>query len=397
MTEAVVRRRPPLLVIVAISTLQPFALNVLAPATPGLARALQTDYATIQLTLTLYLLTVAITQLLVGPISDRIGRRPCVLIALLFFVAGSLIGAWAQTIEVLLLARVVQAMGGGTCFALARAIIRDIATKNEAASLIGYVTMAMVISPMIAPLTGGFLDSYFGWRSIFVAMLALGAAVALAAWWFLRETAPPNAASSFGAILRAFPALVRDPAFLGYSLALAFSTAAFFVFIAGAPYIVVTVMERSPETYGFYFVVNAGSYMIGNFVSGRYGQRLGGERLVVLGTALSLASVAIALGFVFVGPWTPATLFVPLALNAVGNGMTIPGGTALALSVRPDLAGTAAGIVGALQLGLGALGATVIGHTVQLWPPSLIVMMLLFVVIGAASLLIARGRPAILR
>jgi MFS transporter, DHA1 family, multidrug resistance protein len=127
--------RPPLWILVAVSMLQPFALNILAPATPGLARALQTDYGTIQLTLTLYLLGVAVTQLVVGPISDRIGRRPCVLAALGLFVAGSALGAVATSIEALLFARVIQAAGGGTCFALSRAIVRDFASANEAVSL----------------------------------------------------------------------------------------------------------------------------------------------------------------------------------------------------------------------------------------------------------------------
>jgi MFS transporter, DHA1 family, multidrug resistance protein len=386
--------RPPLAVLVAISTLQPFALNVLAPATPGLARALDTDYATIQLTLTLYLVAVAATQLLVGPISDRIGRRPCVLTALALFMAGSLMGALATTIPALLAARVVQAMGGGTCFALSRAIVRDTASKNEAASLIGYITMAMVVSPMIAPLVGGFLDANFGWRSVFVAMLAMAIPVALAAYRLLGETArQAGAAASLRTMAAAFPLLIGDRRFLGYTLALSFTTASFFVFIAGAPYVVVETMGREPHVYGLYFIVNAAGYMSGNFLSGRFGQRLGSERLILIGTALSVASVTIEVAFMTLGPWTPATLFVPLCLNAVGNGMTIPGGTALALSVRPDLAGTAAGIVGATQLGLGALGSVVVGHTVPLWPASLVFVMLGCVVTGWAALLIARLRP----
>ena len=388
-------RRPPLAVLVAISTLQPFALNVLAPATPGLARSLQSDYATIQLTLTLYLVAVAATQLVVGPISDRIGRRPCVLAALGLFIAGSLIGALATNIETLLIARIVQAMGGGTCFALSRAIVRDTSPKDEAASIIGYVTMAMVVAPMVAPIIGGFLDARFGWRSVFLATLALSAPVALATFWSLPETARRTGpASSFADMLKAFPVLVGHRGFLGYMLALSFNTASFFVFIAGAPCVVVEVMRQEPHVYGLFFLFNAGGYMVGNFLSGRFGQRLGSERLIAIGSGLSVAAVMAEVVFMAVGPWTPATLFIPLCFNAIGNGMTIPGGTALALSVRPDLAGTAAGIVGATQLGLGALGSVIIGYTVPLWPPSLIVGMLVCVVIGWMALRIASLRPS---
>ncbi|HSP25581.1 MAG TPA: MFS transporter, partial [Saliniramus sp.] len=156
------RKTPSLAILVAISALQPFALNVLAPATPGRARALATDYATIQLTLPVYLATVAVTQLFVGPISDRIGRRPCILAGIALFLIGSLLGALAGSIETLLMSRVVQAAGGGTCFALARAVVRDTAGKDKAASMIGYITMAMVVSPMVAPFIGGVLDEAYG-------------------------------------------------------------------------------------------------------------------------------------------------------------------------------------------------------------------------------------------
>ena len=203
--------------LVAVSALQPFALNVLAPATPGLARTLGTDYATIQLTLTLYLVTVAVTQLVVGPISDRIGRRPCILAGLALFGIGSLLGALADGIGMLLLARIVQAAGGGTCFALARAVVRDTASKDESASLIGYITMAMVVSPMIAPLVGGFLDARFGWRSIFLAILAMTACVAVAALRSLHETAFRDPDSSIASLFRGYPDLIRDRRFLGYT------------------------------------------------------------------------------------------------------------------------------------------------------------------------------------
>lgn len=385
--------RPPLAVLVAISALQPFALNVLAPATPGLARALSTDYATIQLTLTLYLVAVAVTQLIVGPVSDRFGRRPCVLAAIALFIVGCVIGAAADSIEALLLARIVQGMGGGTCFALSRAIVRDTASKNEAASLLGYITMAMVVSPMVAPLVGGFIDARFGWRSIFWAMLALALPVALGAYGFLGETVRRGAQpATLGDMARAFPTLAGNRTFVAYALAVAFTTASFFIFIAGAPYVVVESMGRAPEVYGVFFLINAGGYMAGNFVSGRFGERLGPERLILFGIGFSIASMVISLIALGLAPWTPATFFLPLVINSFGNGLAIPGGMALALSVRPDLAGTAAGITGALQLGLGALGTVVVGYAVPVWPTSVVWTMLVCVMIGAVALAAARQR-----
>ncbi len=381
-----------LAVLVAVSMLQPFAINVLAPATPGLTRSLDTDYATVQLTLTLYLVTVAVTQLLVGPVSDRIGRRPCILAGIVLFALGSAMGAAAPEIGMLLAARIVQAIGGGTCFALARAVVKDSASKDQAASLIGYIATAMVVAPMVAPLIGGFLDARFGWRSIFVAMLVLSGAVAVAAWPLLKETAPRTGDVSFRAIVASYPALLRQRAFVGYALMLSFVTAAFFSFVAGAPYIVVSHMGHTPDVYGMYFILNAGGYMVGNFLTGRFGQRLGSERLIRVGLVLSLVAVVSEVVVVAVLPWTPLTLFLPLALNGVGNGFVIPAATASALSVRPELAGTAAGLSGAAQLGFGAFSAVVTGYLVTLWPQALVVAMLACILLGWASLALLTGR-----
>jgi DHA1 family bicyclomycin/chloramphenicol resistance-like MFS transporter len=388
--SATLAKRPPLFVLVAISALQPFALNVLAPATPALARFFATDYGTIQLTLTVYLVAVAVTQLVVGPVSDRIGRRPCILGGLASFVVGSVIGIVATDIATLLLARAVQAMGGGTCFALSRAVVRDTAERDEAASLIGYITMAMVVSPMVAPLVGGYLDLHYGWRSIFVAMLVLAAAVTIAAALLLTETAPKASADAQAGYGAALPVLLASPTFVGYAGALAGSTAAFFVYIAGAPYIVVEVMGRSTYEYGVYSMLVAAGYMAGNFVTGRFGARIGGDRLARVGLSISLVAtgLALVLALVMQAAWNPAALFIPMTLNAVGNGLTIPGGTASALSVRPDLAGTAAGLVGAGQLGFGAVGAIAIGYAVASWPPALPLAMLLLV--ASARLLMGR-------
>src|SRR5690606_37744203 len=212
--------RPSLAVLAAVSALQPFALNVLAPATPALARTFVTDYATIQLTLGLYLLAVAVTQVVIGPISDRFGRRPCVLGGVALFTIGSFAGAFAVDTVTLLAARVVQAAGGGTAFALARAIVRDTSGRDEAASRIGYLTMVMVVAPMVAPFVGGVIDAQLGWRAIFGAKAVFGLAVLVYALAVLGETAPKTHLTSVGDMLRAFPLLLGDRGFLGYTLSL---------------------------------------------------------------------------------------------------------------------------------------------------------------------------------
>ncbi|MGL4494656.1 MAG: MFS transporter, partial [Beijerinckiaceae bacterium] len=181
---------PPLFLLVALAALQPLTLNVLMPATPNVARDLGTSYGTVQLTLSLYLATVAIVQLITGPLSDRHGRRPIVLLALSLFIAGCFGAIFAPSIEWLLAARVVQAMGAGTAFTLMRTIVRDTSTRDQAASRIGYVMVSMLVIPMFAPTIGSFIDTHFAWRAIFVFLTAAGILVLPLSIVFLRETNP---------------------------------------------------------------------------------------------------------------------------------------------------------------------------------------------------------------
>ncbi len=373
------RRKPGIAVLVAISALQPFALNTLAPATPAVARALSASYSAIQLTLSVYLITVALAQLIIGPLSDRFGRRPCVLASIAGFIGGAALAYISGDLPTLLVARAMQGAGAGTAFALARAIIRDTATRDETASQIGYVTMVMVTVPMVSPLIGAWLESHLGWRSIFAAMLAFGLVSLAMTLWRLTETAPNiGAGASVLSTFRAVPQLARNRAFLGSSLALSATSGAFFAFIAAAPFLVVEIMGQSPKVYGLWFIINAVGYMVGNFFTGRLSQRLGSQRLAKIGLGISFSALSVAVAFSFSPLWSPATFFCPLMVSAIGNGLTIPSATAGGLSVRPDLAGSAAGLLGAIQLGFGALAAIVLGWLVTLWPPSLTLAMWLF-------------------
>lgn len=378
---------PALLVLVAISTLQPIALNMVAPATPALARGFAASYATIQLTLTLFLVAVTLTQLVVGPLSDRFGRRPCVLAGIAVFVLGSALGALAPNAGTLLFSRVLEGAGAGTAFALARAIIRDTASRDEAASQIATVTMVMVVAPMIAPYLGGQIETGFGWRMIFWTMTAIGAVVLALTALRLPETAPSlGVRTSLTGIFRAFPDLAGDRGFIVNVIALSTTSAAFFAFIAAAPFIVVETMGRSSDVYGAYFVLNAFGYMIGNFAMSRLVIRHGTTRLVRIGLVVSFVAMTVALAISFSPAWTPLTLFLPLAVNAIGNGLTIPGATAAALSAKPELAGSAAGLMGALQLGSGALATILVGALVAVWPQSLMAMMWLMLAAAIFSL-----------
>lgn len=379
--------KPGLVVLVAISTLQPIALNLLAPSTPTLARHFQASYATIQLTLTLFLVAVALMQLVIGPLSDRFGRRPCVNLGIVLFVVGSCLGAFSTSTAMLVLARVLEGAGAGAAFALSRAIIRDTASRDQAASQIATVTMVMVVAPMLAPYLGGQIETWLGWRAIFWFMTCVGIVVLAMTLARLPETAPNRGQrTSLLGVFRAFPLLIGDRGFVSNVIALSMTSAAFFGFIAAAPFIVVETMGRGPDAYGAYFVLNAFGYMVGNFAMSRLAVRFGTRRLIRIGLIISFAGMSVALALSLMPNWTPLALFLPLTFNALGNGLTIPGSTAEALSARPELAGSAAGLMGAIQLGSGALATMLVSWLVTLWPQALVAMMWAMMGVGLLSL-----------
>jgi DHA1 family bicyclomycin/chloramphenicol resistance-like MFS transporter len=388
---------PGLVMLVALSSLQPFALNSLAPATPAMARTLSESYASIQLTLSVYLVTVALAQLVVGPLSDRYGRRPCVIAAIAFSLSGSVLGILAPDLATLVVARGLQAAGAGTTFALVRAIIRDTSTPDQTASRLGYVTMAMMVVPMVSPLLGAWLDAHLGWRSIFGAMSLLGAGIMAFVLPRLAETAPARAADvSLLDTLRAAPMLVSDRHFTVSAFVLAMTSACFFSFIAAAPYLVVETMGGTAQSYSLWFILNAFGYMAGNYLTGRLSGRFGAARLTFVGLIISILALSVSLVAPFTGYWSAPALFLPLMVNAVGNGLSVPTATASGLSVRPDLAGSAAGFMGALQLGFGAVCAIFLSTAVIAWPPALTTAIFGFTLAALVAMALGgwRGRSA---
>ncbi len=367
--EAEARRPSFFFILVAISAIGPLALNIFIPSMPGLQGEFGISYGVAQLTLTLYLMGMAGCQIAYGPLSDRHGRRPLLLLGLTLFVAASAIAAAAPSIEVLVGARLLQAVGGAAGLVLARAMVRDVYSREKSASVIAYVTMAFVVAPMVAPAIGGALDAVAGWRAGFWLVAGLGAVALLISWRLLPETHHNRSSSApaFG-LLSGARHLFAMQRFRGYALTLAFGSAVFFAFLGGAPHVMVDVLGRMPVEYGLWFVAISLGYMAGNFLSGRHSERLGIDRLILLGTGLTLAGGIMCLIAAISGLLAPATLFVPMAVAAFGNGLTIPNCTAGAISVDPRLTGAAAGWSGFTQMACGAAASQLVGSLQDGWP-----------------------------
>ena len=356
------RRMVPLLA--GITAVAPLAINIYIPSLPNIAASLQTDTGTVQLTVTLYLVAVAVGQLTLGPLSDRLGRRPVLITGMAVYVLASLAAAVAPDVWSLIAARVLQALGGCAGLVLGRAIVRDIYDRDTSASMLGYVTTVMVIVPMAAPTIGGLLDVAFGWRSSFVLVAALGAVMLGLVLTALPETHPPQKGNSDGStspIRGESLKLLRDKAFLGYAGVASAGAGMYFSFIAGAPFLVVGPMGRKPYEYGLWFVCLAGGYMTGNFISGRLSQRAGLDRLLAFGAVLAVFGGVLVVAAALFLPLSPPSLFLPMILVSIANGFTTANGIAGAVSVNPRLAGAASGFAGAAQMATGAVATQIVG------------------------------------
>ena len=352
--------------LIGVTAVGPLALNIIAPALPGMVKTFGTDAGTVQLTLSLFLLGMAISQLVLGPLSDRFGRRPVMLAGLALAVLASFAALAATSITGLVVARTAQAFGATTGVVIGRAIIRDLYDRDRAASMIGWVTMAMVVAPMIAPLIGGALDTAFGWPAIFVCIGLFAAAILAWAAVELPETRAVASSEGFRYFVQDARGLLTDTRFLGYVLVSAFNSAIFFAFIGGAPHIVVTVMHRSSAEFGLWFAVISLSYMAGNFAAGRWSARYGVDVMIRAGVMVTVAGAATGILWVLLDPQSgPAVVFIPQLITSFASGFMLPNAIAGAVSARPRAAGAASGITGFMQFGLGAITAQIIGFLVD--------------------------------
>lgn len=364
-----------LALLMAMTAIGPLALNIVVPVLPKLTAVFAADAHTIQLAVSLFLAGLAVAQLLVGPLSDRFGRRPVALGGLIATAAASLAAIVVDNAGLFIGARVLQAFGAATGVVVGRAVIRDLFDRDRSASMIGLVATAMVVAPMISPLVGGILDTAFGWQSIFLFTAAVTVAVLAWAAMALPETRDRHPPSPGGFIADA-RVLAGSIAFNGYVMCAAFGSGTFFALLGGGPHIVVTLMGRSSAEYGVWFAISAIGYMSGNFTASRLSIRFGVERMILLGLVTETIGVALSIVLSYAHAWGPAVVFLPQIVTAFGNGVMLPNAIAGAVSVRPQAAGTASGVLGCVQMAVGAgfvqLGGIVLTNAATALPVALL-------------------------
>ncbi len=366
--ETATGKAPPrimLLLLVAMTGVAPISLYMLVPALPMLAATFGRDISIAQMTVSLYMVGIACSQIIMGPLSDRFGRRPVLLAGLALMVAASASCIFAETLPQLIVARFLQALGGASGMVVSRAIIRDLYSRERISSMISLVIAVMMVAQMLSPLTGGLLETAFGWRAIFYLITAASLVIAVAIAFTLPETRRDRIVA--GGFRGDVGSLFKSRAFIGYALCQVLASQIIFTFAGGGPYIVVLQMGRTSAEYGAWFATTGLAYLVGNLFCVRFAPRHQLEKLIWFGLALQLAGSFLNLLWGVTGlNQAPSWLFGTQMLVMFGNAFVMSNSAAGAISVRPEVAGTASGAMGFLQMGIGSLisqfGAWLGGH-----------------------------------
>ncbi|WP_299774633.1 multidrug effflux MFS transporter [uncultured Tateyamaria sp.] len=343
------RTQPHLATLVLLTALSVLTLNMFLPALPAMREAFGVSEAVMGRSISLYMLAAAVLQLLLGPLSDRLGRQPVILGLLVLYVVASVLCLLTQNITLFLIARTGQAVavGGGI---LASAVVRDMYEGRLAAAKLSLIASAMAIAPMLAPMVGGLLETAFGWRSVFVTYALLGTVLLL---WCLRDLGETHAPGP-GRSMRV-GALLRERLFWAYVGVQALGVGAFYMFLTGAPFVAADVFGLEPAQIGIALGSTTAGFMFGAGLSARLVERVGPMRLILIGRTLPILALGVAIIYYTNGGALVVPLFLSTIVVGIGNGLSLANANAGALSVRPDLAGSASGFSGAVALGLGAV------------------------------------------
>jgi DHA1 family bicyclomycin/chloramphenicol resistance-like MFS transporter len=355
-----------------MSAIGPLTTDIYLPSLPSIARLLDASTSQAQFTISAYLIGFALGQTIYGPVSDRHGRKPVLLAALALYCAASLACALAQSIEVLIAARAVQALGGAGGIVLARAIVRDLYSGARAGRELSLIAAVMALAPVLAPVVGGVLETGLGWRSVFVTLVAASIAGAAAVWLLLPETLARRAPEPVSpvSILRSYGVVMRNPAYLAYVGIAASCFAGLFAWISGSSFVLQDLYGLSPFVFGFAFAAGSVGFMIGSALATRFIRSVGIDGIIGVGSAACLVGGVLMAAAVALGLDSAVSLVVPMAVYLAGLGMVLPQSIAGALTPFPERAGTASSLLGFIQQSTSAVWGAVIGALLgqSAWP-----------------------------
>jgi DHA1 family bicyclomycin/chloramphenicol resistance-like MFS transporter len=382
----------------AITLIGPLAIHLFLPVMPAVKTAFAISDALVELTFSVTLFTMAIVTLFYGSLSDRHGRRPVLLGGLALFVFGSALSAFAASVTMLILGRVIQAIGAGCGLTLSRAIARDAYGPEALVKAIAYLTMAYTIGPMIAPPFGGLLMQVIGWRAAFWFALLAGAAILAASYFVLFETRHSSETSTrHRPVILQYATLLSSGRFIAYVLQSGALSFAFFAIAAASPLLMKDILGQSGLEYGLYFMMFPIGYTTGNWISVHLSGRVPIDTMVLLGSILSFVIFAGQAVLILVGELSPLLIFLPGGLVSFSQGLSMPNAQAGAMRIEPSLAGTAAGLGVFAQMFLSAVSAELFGLLADgtALPMIELTMTGAVVALGAAIAAFALGRRAV--
>ena len=345
-----------------MAAISPLGMSIHVQSIPAIASDLEASYSSAQLTVSLFLFTFAFAQIFVGPLSDRLGRRPVLFGGLAVFAAGGILAAFAPTIEIMIAARMLQAAGGCASLVTPRAVIRDRLSGIEAARILALVSMLQASAPIFAPIVGGVIDAVFGWHAIFafLALYALG--IGVMAWLRLPESRALEGGlvASWSTILSRYRALLRNRLYLAYTGVFSLGTTGYFGFLASGPSVLIGDMGLAPWQFSVILGTISIQFALSGYIASRLVVRLGIDRLLLTAALLQLAAV-IAFWIVVQTP-TAIGITITMCMFTFSNGLLFANSLAGATAVDPRIAGSASSMLGSLQFGVGGVVAIAVAN-----------------------------------
>lgn len=380
-------------VLAMLTALGPLSTDFYLPSLPEIARALGTDIAGAQATLSAFLFGFAAGQIVWGPLSDRLGRRPVLLIGLGLFLVMTLACAFAPSIEALIGARFAQALGASGPIVLGRAMVRDLYDGPRAGRELARMGMIMGLVPAVAPVVGGLLQNAFGWRSTFIATLLVGLAVLAVVATIMPETIRRRSPEKLSllAIFHGFGVLLQNPAYRVYVSLTSLAYAGLFSFISGSSFVLIGIYGLTPPVYGLSFGCVVLGYILGTILAQRLVGPRGLDGVIALGVACLAGGGIAMLVCVASGFGGPLGVIVPMAVYACGVGLTMPQSQAAAMMPFPDRAGAASSFTGLCQMLLSGCVGLLVGHLLK---ASALPLPLVMSAIGVAALALFRASAA---
>mgnify|MGYP003582646567 CR=1 FL=1 len=378
-----------ILILGALSAFGPLAIDFYLPGFPAMALAFGTDEKHIQSTLAAYFLGLSIGQLAYGPIADRFGRRIPLLGGVVLFTVASLVCAYAPTLDALIAARFVQALGGCAGMVLSRAIVSDKCDAVGSAKVFSQLMLVMGLAPILAPMLGGVLVNLYGWQSIFIALTLFSALCTLAVALGLPESLPANQprpplSGALGQYLR----LLKDPLYLGHAVTGGIAMAGMFAYIAGSPFVFIKLYGVPAEHYGWLFGANAAGFILVAQINARLLAKRGPAFLLARMVWLYLAAGLVLLGVSALHTEALWLLLIPLFVCIASLGCIIPNASACAMNGQGARAGSASALLGCLQFSVAAGAAALVGvlHDGSAMPMAMVITLCGTAAVTAATL-----------